>query len=166
MSESTRTITIQGYDFVATMPYLAGHVVSDAEAKALNQVRAENLRNNFASKIKAAKGEAEGLTEEQLAELTAAFAEYDATYEFTLASVGGGKRETDPVQAEAMRIAKSLIAAKLSKDKRTLKSVPADKLAEAIATVAAGEKVQKLAKKNVAERQAAAEAGLDGIDLE
>jgi hypothetical protein len=165
MSETSRTITIQGYDFTATMPYAAGHVVTEAEAKALNQVRAENLRNNFASKIKAAKGEAEGLTEEQLAELVAAFAEYDASYEFTLASVGGGKRETDPVQAEAKRIAKSLIAAKLAKEKRTMKSVDPDKLAEAIATIAAQDKVQKMAKKNVAERQAAAEAGLDSLDL-
>jgi len=162
---ATKTITIQDHAFEASQPYLAGHVITDAEAKALNQVRAENLRNNFATKIKAAKGEAEALTEEQLVALRAEFAEYDAAYVFTLASVGGGKRETDPVQAEAKRLARDVITAKLKAAGKLVKNIDADVLAAAIAKVAEGEAVQKLAKKNVAERQKAAETDLSDMGL-
>lgn len=162
---STKAITIQGHTFDATQPYAAGHAITEAEAKALNQVRAENLRNNFATKIKSAQGDAEALTEEQLATLRAEFAEYDAAYEFTLASVGGGKRETDPVQAEAKRIAKSIVTAKLKEKGKAVKDVDADVLANAIAKVAESEGVQKLAKKNVAERNKAAEMDLDAMGL-
>jgi hypothetical protein len=162
---STKSITIQGHSFDATQPYAAGHTITEAEAKALNQVRAENLRNNFASKIKAAQGEAEALTEEQLSTLRSEFATYDAEYEFTLASVGGGKRETDPVQAEAKRIAKSVVVAKLKSKGKTLKDVDADTLANAIAKIAESEGVQKMAKKNVAERSKAAELDLDDMGL-
>ena len=163
----TKTITIQGHDFEASQPYVAGHVVTDAEAKALNQTRVENLRNNFAAKIKALKGEAEALNESQIADLATQFAEYDTGYIFTLASVGGGKRETDPVQTEAKKLAKMMIGAKLAKETpaRTLKSIDADALAAAIAKVAGSESVQKMAKKNVADRQKNAEAALEGLDI-
>jgi hypothetical protein len=160
-----KTITIQGHDFATSQPYAAGHVATEAEAKALNQVRAENLRNNFASQMKRVKGDAETFTDEQLAALQTAFAEYDVGYEFTLASVGGGKRETDPVQAEAKKIAKTLIAAKLSAEGRTIKSIDPDVLANAIAKVAESEGVQKAAKKAVADRQKNAETALEGIEL-
>lgn len=161
----TKEITIQGVTFAATQPYAEGHVVTEAEAKALNQVRAENLRNNFASKVKAAKGDAESLTDAQIAELSAEFAEYDASYVFTLASVGGGKRETDPVAVEARRLAKAAIAAMLSDKGRKLKDIDKDKLDAAIATLADSERIQKLAKKAVEDRRKAAEADLSSIDI-
>lgn len=161
----TKTITIQGLDFEASQPYAAGHTVTEAEAKALNQVRAENLRNNFAAKIKAAKGEAEALTDEQLLQLTSDFAAYDAAYQFTLASVGGGKRETDPVQAEAKKIAKAIVADKLKAAGKKLSDIDADVLAGAIAKVAESEGVQKAAKKAVADRQKAAETDLSDLGL-
>tara|TARA_R110000868_G_scaffold274194_1_gene533413 strand:+ start:220 stop:720 length:501 start_codon:yes stop_codon:yes gene_type:complete len=163
--EPNKTITIQGLDFTASTPYDEGHVVTLAEAKALNQVRLENLRNNFASKIKAAKGEAEALTSEQAAALTSEFAAYDAEYVFTLASVGGGKRETDPVMVEAKKIARAKITAALQAAGRKVKDVDAEKLADAIAAMAEKDDVQAMAKKVVKARQTAAADDVDLGDL-
>lgn len=161
----TRTITIQGLDFEATTPYAEGHVCTEAEAKALNQTRLENLRNNFASKIKAAKGEGDEVPADAIAALRAEFAEYDASYVFTLASVGGGKRETDPVQAEAKKMARALITASLRDKGRKIKDVDKDTLDNAIATLAEREDIQKAAKKAVAERQKAAAVDLSELSL-
>jgi hypothetical protein len=162
---STKSLTIQGVEFTASTPYLEGHVVTDAEAKALNQVRLENLRNNFAARVKAVKGEAEALTEEQLAALAAEFATYDSEYQFSLASVGGGKRETDPVQAEAKRMAKALITTQLKAAGRQVKSIDPEALAAAVAKLADREDIQKAAKKAVAERNKAAAASLEDLGL-
>lgn len=187
-----KTITIQGEAFEVTQPYAAGHVATEAEAKALNQVRAENIRNNMAAKIKAAlkaagkttQADEEGnevemqnpLSDEALGELVAAVAEYDASYEFTLASVGGGRASRDPVEIEATKIAKASIVAQLRSKGRTLKSVThdengneieggAERLAEAIAKVAAREDVVKAAKKAVADRNKLASADIDELAL-
>lgn len=161
----TKEITIQGLAFEVATPYVAGHVVTEAEAKALNQVRLENIRNNMASTIKEAKGDAESISQEVYDQLKAAVAEYDGKYEFTLASVGGGKRSSDPVETEARRLAKSAISAKLSADGRTLKSVDPDKLAAAIAKLAESEEIVKEAKRIVKARTASAASAMAELDL-
>ena len=87
---TTKEITIAGQTFAVLQPYAEGHTITEAEAKALNQVRAENVRNNMAGKVKAA---AEGTAKEgeptadNIVDFVTA---YDAAYVFTLASVGGG----------------------------------------------------------------------------
>ena len=60
---TTKEITIAGQTFAVLQPYAEGHTITEAEAKALNQVRAENVRNNMAGKVKAA---AEGTAAEVL----------------------------------------------------------------------------------------------------
>lgn len=161
----TKAITIQGLEFEVSTPYTAGHVVTEAEAKALNQVRLENIRNNMASAVKEAKGEGDTITEEVYASLKAKVGEYDAAYIFTLASVGGGKRSTDPVETEAKKLAKAAIAAKLAADGRTLKSVDPDKLAAAIAKLAESNEILKEAKRIVKARTESASAALSELDL-
>ena len=47
-------ITIQGMGFAVPIVYAEGHPLTANQAAALNQVLAENLRNNFASKVKEA----------------------------------------------------------------------------------------------------------------
>lgn len=161
----TKTITIQGLEFEVNTPYVAGHVVTEAEAKALNQVRLENIRNNMASAVKEAKGEGDSITEDAYGALKTKVAEYDASYVFTLASVGGGKRSTDPVEAEAKKLAKAAIAAKLAADGRTLKSVDPDKLAAAIAKLAESADIVKEAKRIVKARTESAQGALAELDL-
>ena len=45
-------ITIQGQVFRVPLRYKAGDVLKENEAGALNQTYHENLRNNFASKVR------------------------------------------------------------------------------------------------------------------
>ena len=107
---NTTPITIQGHTFEAPARYAEGHVCSLNEANTLNQTLAENLRNNFASRLKKAieASEAEGGPELDLDALRAEFAEYAETYEFN------GKRAArapvDPIEKEATKIAGQMIA--------------------------------------------------------
>lgn len=162
---SLKAITVQGIEVEVAQPYEAGHVITDAEAKALNQVRAENIRNNTASLVKKAKGDAEEVPAEVLPALIAEIQAYDAAYVFTLASVGGGRKAVDPVEVEANRMARSAITAKLKADGRKIKDVDADKLAAAIAKLAASDNILKAAKAAVKQRNSAADEALSGLDF-
>lgn len=167
---STKEITIAGLVFSVLQPYAAGHVVTEAEAKALNQVRAENIRNNCASKVKAAN-EGTAKEGEPTKDTIAAYVEtYDKGYEFTLASVGGGKRPTDPVEVEALKIARDQFAAFAAAKKLTVKVIR-EKIGEEayqdkLAMLAERPENVKEAKRRVAERAKSAEAALDGLGLE
>jgi hypothetical protein len=152
MSDTTnKEITIQGVAFTVTQPYAEGHVVTEAEAKALNQTRSENIRNNMAKAVKDAKAEhGDTLPEDVLTSLGQAVSEYDKAYVFTLASVGGGRKSRDPVEVEAGKIARAAIMGKLDAK---------------IAEVASSDKVMKAAKKAVADRAALASDALDNLEL-
>lgn len=139
----SKTITIAGKTFDVSTPYEEGHTLTAAEAKALNQVRCENIRNNMAKAVK--EGVEAGKSDAELAQEVAT---YDAEYVFTLASTGG-RRVMDPVEKEARTLAKEAIKQKLAADGRKLKDIEKEKLEEAIATVAARDEVIKLAKQNV-----------------
>lgn len=173
----TKSITIQGVVFDVSAPYAEGHTVTEAEAKALNQVRAENIRNNMAKQVKAAKEQhGEELPSNVLNDLASQIAEYDRDYEFTLASVGGGRQTRDPVEAEARKIAKASIAASLKAQGRTMKSIThdaegneieggKDRLEAAIAKVAADDKVRKAAADAVKKRNQVSESAVADLDL-
>lgn len=161
----SKTITIQGVEFEVAQPYAEGHTITEAEAKALNQVRAENIRNNTAKLVKDARGEAEEVPADALEELRRQIAEYDAAYEFTLASVGGGRKSSDPVEVEAQRMARAAITAQLKQAGRKVKDVDADKLAAAVAKLAESEAILKAAKAAVKQRNAVAENALEGLDI-
>lgn len=160
-----KSITIQGVEFTIATPYVAGHPITEAEAKALNQVRAENIRNNCAGLVKTAKGEGEEVPAEAMEKLLADVAAYDAAYVFSLASVGGGRKSVDPVESEARRLAKTAIAAKLAAAGRTLKSVDKDALDAAIAKLAESESIQKEAKRIVKARKESVSADLADLGI-
>lgn len=155
----TREITIQGLTFSVTQPYAEGHTITEAEAKALNQVRAENIRNNMASKIKKAL-ETDGATPESVqATMASEVTEYDAGYEFTLASVGGGRTSTlSPVEREARSIARTYISSQLKEQGITQKEYKEangeDSINAKIVEFAEHPKIIEMAKKAVAEREA------------
>lgn len=112
-------LTIKGAIFDYTAPYEAGHVLDADEASTLNQVRGENLRNNFAGEILTAFDnfrkahsipESEDVKFESLpadvqAQLASDFADYDKEYKF------GARRGRiiDPVEAEAVRIGREKV---------------------------------------------------------
>lgn len=108
-------ITIAGHPFNVPLRYEEGHELTAGEAQALNQTYHENLRNNFAKKVKehVEKG---GKHHELQPELD----KYAHEYQFGVRTGGGGVSR-DPVMSMAMRIAKKkiteLIAAKGKKAK-------------------------------------------------
>lgn len=160
---SQKTVKIAGALFTLTAPYAEGHPLTAAEAKALNQVRAENIGNNARKKIEEMKGEGDW-TDATLQTAAEHVASIDASYVFNLTNIGGGKKSADPVEAEAMKIAKERVAAALKNAGKTLKDVDKDKLAAKVAEVAAREDVMKLARKRVEERaKAAGDINLDDI---
>lgn len=165
----TKEITIAGQTFPVPQPYVAGAVITEAEAKALNQVFAENIRNNTASKVKAAIEGTAKEGEPTAATIAAFVAEYAGSYVFTLASVGGGRKSSDPVEVEAMRIARNTFADWAASKKLTVKAVK-EKIGEEayeakIAEIAERDDTVKEAKRRVKARQAAAETAMGDLDL-
>ena len=102
----TKEITIAGIDFTISAPYAAGQVMSDAEAAALNQVRAENIGNNFRATINKAKVSVtaedgtvtETISDEALLALHTALAAKDAEYVFNMASARVTKATLSPLE--------------------------------------------------------------------
>jgi len=97
MSTSTQKVTIQGSVYTMSAPYAEGYSLTAGEASAMNQLRAENVRNNFAAQIKKALEEGKTLGQ---AELTA----YDESYEFGVRA-SGVRSITDPVEKAARELA-------------------------------------------------------------
>lgn len=150
-----KKISISGRTFEVQEPYSEGQTINAAEAKTLNQTRAENIGNNFRKLVKDA-----GDDETKLQEVAGQLAEYDAKYTF---SMGGGvpRAPVDPVEREAQKIAREAIKAQLASEGRKIKDINAEKLAAAIERVASQEDVLKLARKRVAE----AKKNVAGVSL-
>lgn len=153
------TITIAGHPFKAPVRYTEGHELTAGEASQLNQVLHENLRNNFAKKVKDAH-EAGSLNLEAMQH---EFDKYADEYEMGIRSGTGVTR--DPVRSEALKIAKQIVRAAIKRKGKN----PNDFEAAAIAAKAnefldsgsaKATEVLDLAKKRVEEAQAAA-----GVDL-
>lgn len=122
------TITIQGLNFAVPTPYAEGHTLTAPEANALNNLLGENLRNNFAAQIKkilepkdAPKREVAQLTAEELAKLQTDFAAYAAEYK--LSGKRSAKAPVDPVEREAVKIAREQIDTALRNKKIDKKSL-------------------------------------------
>jgi hypothetical protein len=96
-------ITIQGQAFRVPIRYAAGHSLNDGEASALNQTFHENLRNNFASKVR--DGAEAGVPHETLQQQ---LDDYANDYQFGVRTGGGGFRG-DPVMTTAMNMARELV---------------------------------------------------------
>ena len=152
-----KTITIQGVVVEVTQPYAEGHTVSEAEAKALNQVRAENIANNKRREIKELL-DVEGATAESVQEaVQAIITAYDSDYVFTMASVGGGATRLDPLTKECRAIARNFISGKLKESGTSQKDYLAangeNAIKDKIIELADHPEIVKLAKKTLADRE-------------
>jgi len=142
---ATRKITISEKSFNVPTPFSEGHKCTAGEASALNQTLGENVRNNMAKAVKVAveKGEFDQ------AKAQAAIDEHVKNYEF------GQRRAStvDPVEKEALDIARDLIKDGLRKENVKLSSVStAEMTKRAREVVTANPKITEVAKKRVAER--------------
>ena len=146
------TITISNKPFNVEPRYAAGHVLTENEASALNQTLYENLRNNFAKQAK------EGADQE-------AFDKYAVAYQFGV-RVGGGGSTRDPVQAQAIAIAKDRVKAQIQKLGKKLSDFTAAKLTTlAQALIEKDPSIVELAKARVEELRSMATAELDDSEL-
>jgi hypothetical protein len=152
-----KTITVQGVQVDITQPYTAGHPITEAEAKALNQVRAENIGNNKRAEIKKMLEEEGATTESVQKAAQASVAAYDAEYVFTLASVGGGSSRLDPLTKECRKIARDYITGRLKADGTTQKAYIEANGEEAfkakIVEISEHPEIVKAAKKSLADRE-------------
>lgn len=161
MSESD-TITIAGFEFNVPVRYTEGHQLTAGEASALNQTFHENLRNNFASKVKAATKDLSDGEEFDTTELQTSLDEYADAYQFGVRTAGV-RVSADPVKREAISLAKAAIRKALSAKGR--KATP-----EAIATAAEqllagpkGETYMQVARERIEAAKAVADETLDDI---
>ena len=92
---ATEAITILGLRFNVQSPYSAGHVCTKGEARALNQKRLESIRNHLAVKDRA-------LTQ----------ADVDAYASSFVFGERSARRTNDPVEAEALELARRLVRKK------------------------------------------------------
>lgn len=167
-----QAIVIQGYDFTIPAPFAEGHPLTANEAAAMNQLYAENVRNNSASRIKAAvKAAEEAGTEfsldttmvgegEDAVTLRASIEDYAENYEFG-ARRTSTREPVDPVQREALRIAKDVASQQLASKGVKQKDLAEGVYDELLAKIVGMDKVQKLAAKRVKERE-----GLSGEDFD
>lgn len=165
----TKSKIIHGVAFDITQPYVEGAVITAAEARALNQVRSENIGNNVREKLK------ELLEAGDTAGATALVAERDSTYVFNMSS-GSSAVKRDPIETEARKIAKELIKENLAASGRKLTVAPegeteeswSEKIDGEIDRISALSDVLKVATKNVADKQKKSAALLEsagGVQL-
>ncbi len=148
---SDRKIIIAGGEFTIPQPFEAGHVCTEGEARALNQLLAENVRNNMAAKVKAGTATADDV-------LT-----YAKDYEFSVASVPQAK--LDPVENECRKLARAAIKAELGKQGVKLEQVDEGALAEEILRVAAMPEIRKVAEGIVNARKKSANIQLGSLGI-
>lgn len=159
--------SINGLVFEISAPYAEGQTIGPAEAKALNQVRAENIGNNLREKIKAAQ--TEGKSADEIASLVASA---DASYVLTVSQVSAA-RKLDPIEKEAYAIAREMLKAHLAKDGRKLTVAPAgeteeswkEKIQDQLDKIATNESVVAEAKKTVKAKEKRAAALAEAISL-
>lgn len=158
--------TINGLSFEITEPYAEGHTCSAIEARVLNQTRSENIGNNTRAKIKEMQ-ESESHSEQDIIDYVASV---DAEYVFTAAGVSAS-RKLDPVEREAVKLARELLKGHLANDGRKLTVAPEglseeewdDKVSAEIERIAAMDEIVNAAKKNVAAKQKQAQALADTL---
>lgn len=143
-------ITIQGQQFLVPAPFVEGYAVTAGEASALNQLLAENVRNNFAGKMKAAQAKAEETGGEVEIFSQENLDAYVAEYEFGVRRAGGSREASFPPDVrEARRIATDMIKTALKAKNLTIKSVDPEKMEEMVSTLAGRDDVVKEAQRRL-----------------
>jgi hypothetical protein len=158
--------TINGMQFELSQPYAEGHTITPIEARVLNQCRAENIGNNTRATIKQMQDE--GKSEQEIIDYVNGV---DQSYVFTAAGVSAS-RKLDPVEREAMRIARELLKSHLAETGRKLTVAPEgltdeeweDKVQAVLDEIAGRDEVIAAAKKSVAAKQKQAETLASALD--
>lgn len=117
-----KTITIAKVEYSIPQPFTEGHICTQNEANALNQLLAENCRNNFAERVK--KAEDVKPSQEE-------FDKYVAGYEFGIRSVAS----SDPVEKEMRKIVEANLATWLAGKGLSKSKMPKEEYENTVETV-------------------------------
>ncbi len=133
---------------------------SGSEAGVLNQILAENTRNNWSTRVGKAVEDATDEAPFDHNKMQADIDEYLEGYEF---GVRRGRGPVDPVEREALSIAKELVKAALRKAGHKIADVDKSEIDRlALEAIAKNEKITLTAKRRVEERTA---LGADSLDV-
>lgn len=152
-------VTMAGAVFLVPAPFVPGHVCTDGEASALNQVLAENVRNNLVGRAKREPEEGEApfiITQE-------AVDEYVADYEFGVRRGGTREAALPPEEREARKIASEKVRAALQKAGIKISTVDKDKMDQLV--LQAIEKYPEIKKEAERRVKNAAKIGMEELDL-
>ncbi len=158
----TKAVTVAGKTFNMPLLFTEGQEItlSAGEASQFNQVFHENIRNNFAKKVKDADTEGKFSQED----FQALIDKYAEDYEFGTRKSSGPRTPSDPVAKEALKIAIEAIHNHI----RSQGKKPTDFKVESIKALAAKlveqrPDITEKAKAIVAERQVVAGESLGDI---
>lgn len=156
---ATLEITIQSREFTVPHRYVAGPCeLSPGEAHALQQVYAENIRNNFAQQMK--KAAEEGKTLEQ-SDLDA----YVANYDFGIRTSGGVAR--NPIESEERRLATAAVKLAVTSKGKNWKDLTEEQQEALVNRVVESGKFRAQAEAVVEAKKAArAAASVSGVEVE
>lgn len=153
-------VRMKGYTFSLSTPYEPGHRLTPGEAKALNDLRLENIQNNFRHKINAQIARLEPgqlLAQHVLDELQAELSAYDADYKFNEKST---RSRMGDIEREARAIARERVLAQATLHDLQLTDEFIAVLIEQDCKLPA---VIEEARNRVAARRAALSAGLESL---
>lgn len=145
---------MKGYTFTLSAPYAEGHSLTSAEAQALNDLRTENIGNNFRSRVNEQIGRlapGELLPQNILDGLIAELAVYDAAYQFAEKS---GRSKLGDIEREIQAVAK---------ERAEAQAEAPSQLAELIAEFIGLPAVLEEARSRVAARRSALAGGMDSL---
>lgn len=154
-------ITVKGIVLKVPAPFKEGHVLRPNEAAVLNQTYAENLRNNFSNTVAKAIEEAGGADKVKVKDLQKQLDSYVTEYDFGVRRAG--TITADPVEREALKLAKEKVKEALKAKGIKLKDFPTDKL-NALAEEAVG-KYPEFTTQAQAIVEAKKSVGLESLEL-
>lgn len=108
-------IRIRQYSFHLSPRYFEGHLLTLAEAQALDRLRADNVRNNLARLVTDAMAElpdGQFLSHETLAEIQIRVTQYEKNYQFVIQH--RSREKPGPLEAEIRAVAEIQVTSHLN----------------------------------------------------
>jgi len=156
----TKKVKIQDLIFEVPAPFVEGHVCTKAESGVLNQTLAENTRNNMAKLLKSAVEDSSFEHNEFQAKID----EFLEEYEF---GVRRGRGSADPIEREALIIARDLIRNALRRAGYKVADVDSQEITRlALEAIDENDNINIEAKRRVDQRQSIAAVDISSLNLE
>ena len=159
-------ITIAGLRLNVPSPYSEGHVLTEAEAKVLNQTLAENLRNNFAKTAKKFIEDAVEIDNVDLDAAQEALNTYIEGYEFGVRQVAGRATQS-PVERMMLTVARERVKEAIKRAGHSLKQVSKEKIDALVEQLISrdSDSIREEAEVRIEAKKAAADSTSEKLDL-